>query len=114
MDVNKLIKARPLDNMEFMQWFKSYFDSQTGGHPVEYDAVARRATCKTGDIKGLGAPRKAPGSTTPRGHAPAATKYADMDAFKHDSLCGGGSGVFLDALESLHSSAWKWDMGILI
>eukprot|EP00884_Botryococcus_braunii_P012977 jgi/Botrbrau1/21680/Bobra.43_1s0077.1 len=74
MDVNKLIKARPLDNMEFMQWFKAYFDSQTGGHPIDYDAITRRATCKTGDIKGLGAPRKASGSTTPRGHGPVAIK----------------------------------------
>ena len=51
MEVNKLIKGRPLDNMEFMQWFKRYFDAQAGGGQ-QYDAQARRAGSKTGDLKG--------------------------------------------------------------
>ena len=51
MEVNKLIKARPLDNMEFMQWFKRYFDAQAG-QDLQYDAAARRAGSKTGDVKG--------------------------------------------------------------
>lgn len=51
--VNSLIKARPLDNMEFMQWMKNYFDNQTNGQGVEgYDGPTRRALCKTGDIRG--------------------------------------------------------------
>lgn len=52
IDVHKLIKARPLDNIEFMQWFKKYFDDKTGGEVLSYDPVARRAASKTGDIKG--------------------------------------------------------------
>ena len=51
VEVNKLIKARPLDNMEFMQWFKRYFDAQAGSD-LSYDAAARRAGSKTGDVKG--------------------------------------------------------------
>ena len=49
IEVQKLVKARPLDNMEFMQWFKSYFDNQTSGQGVpDYDGGARRAVCKSG------------------------------------------------------------------
>lgn len=52
-DVAKLIKGRPLDNTEFMQWFKAYWDTTTGGQPItDYDPVARRQQCKTGNIKG--------------------------------------------------------------
>ena len=42
MDVNKLVKGRPLDNMEFMQWLKFYFDGRLGCHNLDYDPVGRR------------------------------------------------------------------------
>jgi RP/EB family microtubule-associated protein len=49
IEVQKLVKARPLDNMEFMQWFKSYFDNQTSGQGVpDYEGAPRRALCKSG------------------------------------------------------------------
>ena len=58
IEVNKLIRARPLDNIEFMQWLKSYFDSRSNGQNLNYDAAARRAASKTGGVKGTsGKPR---------------------------------------------------------
>lgn len=58
IEVNKLIRARPLDNIEFMQWLKSYFDSHSNGQNLNYDAAARRAASKTGGVKGTsGKPR---------------------------------------------------------
>ena len=40
IDVQKLIKARRLDNLEFLQWIKKFFDMNYGGQ--EYDAIGRR------------------------------------------------------------------------
>ncbi len=48
------MKGRPLDNMEFMQWFKAYWDSRLGSQHLNYDAVSRRSHAKSGAPKGAG------------------------------------------------------------
>jgi len=40
IDVDKLVKAKYQDNLEFCQWLKRYFDLNYSGEP--YDARARR------------------------------------------------------------------------
>lgn len=64
IEVNKLIRARPLDNIEFMQWLKSYFDSHSNGQNLNYDAAARRAASKTGGVKGASGKARVPLSST--------------------------------------------------
>lgn len=47
LEVNRLVKGRPLDNLEFLQWLKRYCDSINGGIMNEnYNPLERR--CKGG------------------------------------------------------------------
>jgi len=71
-NVNQLSKGKRQDSIEFMQWFKGYWDSVTNGEDVasEYNAVERRQNCKTGDWKKYSTGT----SSAPKGRIAAVTK----------------------------------------
>jgi RP/EB family microtubule-associated protein len=73
VDVAKLVKAKYQDNLEFFQWFKSWFDSKYGGSD-DYDPKARREA----SIKAKGG--KLPSAAPAVASKPTASKVAKAPA----------------------------------
>ncbi|CAH8391711.1 unnamed protein product [Eruca vesicaria subsp. sativa] len=57
LEVNRLVKGRPLDNLEFLQWLKRFCDSINGGimnenyNPVERRSRGGKEKCVKGSSK---------------------------------------------------------------
>ena len=95
IDVAKLTKARYLDNLEFCQWLKAYFEKNYNGE--EYDALGRRKNQQLHYILGgnkVGAPpaRAAPsgGARGPSGASAASSNTGPRQAAAART---GGSGT---------------------
>lgn len=75
IEVEKLIKAKYQDNLEFLQWMKTFFDQHYPGQP--YDGKARREDSKKkGGKVGAAAAAPAPKAAAAPAAAPAAAKPA--------------------------------------
>lgn len=48
VDVDRLVKGKYQDNLEFMQWFKRFFEMTVSDQQQQYDAEAQRAKGKGG------------------------------------------------------------------
>ena len=75
IDVDKLIRGKYQDNLEFVQWLKRFFDLN-GGAGKEYNAVARRKNASTlWDTAGrVTQPKKQPSSSSGSGGSVPASK----------------------------------------
>lgn len=71
IDVTKLLKGKPMDNLEFLQWLKRYYDINSSG--AAYNGPARRGGAAEKENE-AGAP--APTAVTPRPASAASTKPA--------------------------------------
>jgi len=71
--IEKLVKGKYMENFEFVQWFKKFFDANYNGE-ADYDPIEARGGVEVGEKpKGLGAAPKAPASRAPlKSAAPAA------------------------------------------
>uniref|UniRef100_A0A7N0UCB4 Microtubule-associated protein RP/EB family member 1C n=1 Tax=Kalanchoe fedtschenkoi TaxID=63787 RepID=A0A7N0UCB4_KALFE len=82
IEVSKLVKGRPLDNLEFMQWMKKYCDSINGG-VQSYNALERREASKGGKEIGK---KCLPAVSRPVGAAP--KPHSSHGSRKKDALSG--------------------------
>ncbi|MCD7454993.1 hypothetical protein HAX54_026721 [Datura stramonium] len=113
IEVSKLVKGRPLDNLEFMQWMKRYCDSVSGGNIHSYNPLERREACKGAkEVNKRSAPSQnaTKNASTASKHAPHSTRRNDVPHVSSTSQSGkisrpsssGGASTYSEAERTAH------------
>jgi len=74
IEVDKLIRARYQDNLEFMQWLKRFYDDNYSGVVEDYDAIERRNRGKGVSQYPPAAGGASAGASAPAARRPAAPR----------------------------------------
>ncbi|XP_055802900.1 microtubule-associated protein RP/EB family member 1C [Solanum dulcamara] len=114
IEVSKLVKGRPLDNLEFMQWMKRYCDSVNGGNIHSYNPLERREGCKGAkEVNKRSAPshNATKNASTASKHVPHNTRRNDVSHVSSTSQSGkissrpsssGGSSTYSETERTAH------------
>ncbi|KAJ7944469.1 Microtubule-associated protein RP/EB [Quillaja saponaria] len=81
IEVNKLVKGRALDNLEFMQWMKRFCDSVNKDLLHNYNPLERREVCKGGKEV---TKKVAPSQTSTKGPTAASRSHSSHNSRKND------------------------------
>ena len=103
--MEKLIKGKYQDNLEFMQWLKRFYDKFCGRDPSEYDALKRRNYEEYYYLSGKGG-KTAGGIKMHKLPSTGAAKPRMVS--KKNMVPSGGSGATEAELEKMEKEVEEW------